>query len=108
MKSNVIRLTGCESHRSGAQGHSPPSEVAQAKSQEWGVFVDAYLVDAARVGNRYAATVYCDQSGSPDGATVATPPVREISKKGGFALLQTIDAQDHYVIASEHVTPGCD
>jgi hypothetical protein len=106
LKSNIIRFTECESHRSGAKGRSLPSEVTDARAQEWGFFVDAYLADAARVGDRYAAIVYFDRSGTPDGATVVTPPVREISKKAGFVLLQTIDARDHYVIVSQHVTLG--
>lgn len=85
-----------------------PREVVQAMAQDWGVFVDAYLVDAARVGDRYAAIAYFEQPGSPNGSTVATPPVREVLTREGFKLLQTIDAHDHYVIVSEHVTLSSD
>lgn len=86
---------------------SLPSEVIQAMSHGWGVLVDAYLVNAARVGDRFAATVFCDRSGMvPDGVTVATQPVRHISVRGAFKLLQTLDGADHYVLVNEHDGEG--
>lgn len=90
-----------------AQACLPP-EVIQAMAKEWGVFVDAYLIDAARVGNRYAALVFCDQSAAvADGMTIATPPVRHVCSDGPFKLLQSLDGCDHYVLvtqkAAEHL-----
>ncbi|KPZ23569.1 hypothetical protein ALP57_03163 [Pseudomonas coronafaciens pv. oryzae] len=70
---------------------------------DWGVYIDAYLLDAARVGNRYAAIAFCDQSGaSCDGMTVATPPVRHVATQEAFKLLQTLDGADNYVLVTEH------
>lgn len=84
-----------------------PNEVSQAMAYDWGVLVDAYLVNAARVGNCYAATVFCDQSGvSSDGTTVATRTVRQVAARGAFKLLQTLDGGDHYVLVTEHKTGG--
>ncbi|RMU22181.1 hypothetical protein ALP33_01202 [Pseudomonas amygdali pv. lachrymans] len=84
-----------------------PREVAQAKAHDWGVFVDAFLMNAARVGDRYAATVFCDQSGIvSDGTTVATRSVRQICGHGDFKLLQTFDGADHYVLVTEHLAGG--
>ncbi|WP_154807167.1 hypothetical protein [Pseudomonas syringae] len=37
-----------------------PASIARASAVEWGVIVDAYLTEAARVGDRYAALVYDD------------------------------------------------
>lgn len=72
-------------------------------SHDWGVVVDAYLFNAARVGDRFAATVFCDRSCRvPDGVTVATNPVRQISARSAFKLLQTLDGADHYVLVTEH------
>lgn len=80
-----------------------PPEVIQAMARKWGIFVDAYLVEAARVGNRYAALVFCDQSGAAsDGMTIATPPVRHVCSQGPFKLLQTLNGSDHYVLVTEH------
>ncbi|GAB0076351.1 hypothetical protein TOC8171_17510 [Pseudomonas syringae] len=86
-----------------AAGHSPlPAAVERAMTYDWGVLVDAYLMDAGRVGDRYAATVFCDRSGrARDGMTVATPAVEHISTQGGFQLLRAVAASDHYVIVSE-------
>lgn len=68
---------------------------------KWGIFIDAYLSQAARVGQRYVALVYRDQSGiSEDGMTIATPPVRHVETRGGFKLMKS-SAGDHYVITSE-------
>lgn len=108
MKSNVVLLSDRTLHRGSIKGAVLPREVAQAMAQEWGVFVDAFLTDAAKVGDRYAAIAYFRRPGSlaEDGVTVATPAVREISSKGAFKLVQTFDGQDHYVLVSEHVTKG--
>lgn len=81
-----------------------PVWVLQAGDVEWGVKVDAYLVGAARVGNRYTALVYRDLAGaSRDGMTVITPEVRAIAQKSGYTLLRSFlgGSEDHYVIASE-------
>ncbi|MEE4697096.1 hypothetical protein V2J91_10750 [Pseudomonas alliivorans] len=79
-----------------------PIEVTRAQRVNWGVFVDAFLMNAAKVGNRFAAEAYGDQSGLiSDGTTVATAPVRSIASVNGFQLLQTLDAGDHYVIVTE-------
>ena len=100
MKSNGIPAAGAEIG-------CLPNEVSQAMAYDWGVFVDAYLVDAARVGDCFAATVFCDQSGvSPNGATVATRALRQVAAQGAFKLLQTLDGGDHYVLESEHKTTG--
>lgn len=86
-----------------------PQEVERAMSYDWGVVVDAYLMDAGRVGDRYAATVFSDRSGrAQDGMTVATPAVELVSTQGGFRLLRALAASDHYVIVSELPTPGGD
>jgi hypothetical protein len=82
---------------------SLPSEVVQAMNLDWGVLVDAYLFNAARVGDRFAATVFYDRSGVvPDGVTVATHPVRQIAVRGAFKLVQTLDGADHYIVVTEH------
>ncbi len=79
-----------------------PPEVIQAQSIDWGVAVDAYLVNAARVGRSYAALVYDDQSGvSLNGMTVATPPLVLVEARLGFKVMRTLSGQSHYVIASE-------
>ncbi|WP_439858312.1 hypothetical protein [Pseudomonas syringae] len=81
---------------------SLPTELTQAMALGWGVHIDAYLLDAARVGIRYAAIVFCDQSGaSCDGMTVVTPPVRHVETRGAFKLLQTLDGADNYVLVTE-------
>lgn len=80
---------------------SVPLSVVAASSEQWGVTIDAYLVDAVRVGNRFAATAYFDLSGCiDDGSTVATPPVRAVELREGFVLLQTLCGSDYYVIAA--------
>ena len=79
-----------------------PPLVVQAAGIDWGVTVDAYLMDAARVGDRITAMVYCDLSGvSSDGMTVVTPELRMVKEEGGFTLVQSITGLDHYVIVSE-------
>lgn len=78
-----------------------PHEVSRAQGIEWDVCIDAYLHNAARVGQRYAAEVYFDQSGSSEnGMTVATPPLRCVDVRQGFKLMRSM-AGGHYVIASE-------
>ncbi|WP_241151771.1 hypothetical protein [Pseudomonas viridiflava] len=80
-------------------------EVVQAKAIEWGVTVDAYLVDACRVGQRYAAKVFSDLSGvCEDGMTVATPPLELVEAKSGFKLMRSLIGGDHYVIVCEQQT----
>lgn len=84
------------------KGERLPIEVTRAQRVNWGVFVDAFLMNAAMVGNRFAAEAYGDRSGLiSDGTTVATAPVRSIACVNGFQLLQTLDAGDHYVVVTE-------
>ncbi len=79
-----------------------PADVRRASDIKWGVFIDAYLVDAARVGNRYAAIVYLDASGAAeDGMTVTTPPVIVQRVQGSFTLLRSQNGSDHYVVVSK-------
>lgn len=79
---------------------SIPPAVLAASNEQWGVLIDAYLVDAVRVGSRVAATAYFDLSGSiDDGSTVATPPVKTVERRESFVLLQTLCGSDYYVIA---------
>lgn len=78
-----------------------PCEVENAKGIDWGVPIDAYLMNAAQVGSRFAASVYCDLSGvSADGMTIVTPPVRGIGNAGGFEMLQSLCGNDHYVVVT--------
>ena len=72
-------------HNVGAQHNNLPPEVVQASAVCWAQVIDAYLVDAAFVGGRYAARAFMDKSGEVlDGMTVITPLVEIITKKGGF------------------------
>lgn len=81
-------------------GSIPPAVLA-ASNERWGVAIDAYMVDAVRVGDRFAATAYFDLSGTiDDGSTVATPPVRVVERRESFVLLQTLCGSDYYVIAA--------
>lgn len=78
-----------------------PPEVEIARAIDWGVPIDAYLTNAARVGTRFAASVYLDRSGvSANGMTVITPPVREVVRIQGLKMLQSISGTDHYVIVT--------
>lgn len=78
-----------------------PPEVEIARAIDWGVPIDAYLTNAARVGARFAASVYLDRSGvSANGMTVITPPVREVARIQGLEMLQSISGTDHYVIVT--------
>jgi hypothetical protein len=73
-----------------------------ARSIDWGVTIDAYLMCAARMGNRYAAKAYSDRSGKiSDGMTVVTPPVTRLLDKDGFVVVRSVSHQDHYVIVTE-------
>lgn len=77
-------------------------EVVQAKAIDWGVRVDAYLVDASKVGQRYAAKVFSDLSGvSADGMTVATPPLELVEARSEFKLMRSLSGGDYYVIVCE-------
>ncbi|WP_442513042.1 hypothetical protein [Pseudomonas promysalinigenes] len=79
-----------------------PPQVVQAAGIDWGVAVDAFLMDAARVGDRFAALVYCDLSGmNRDGMTVVTPEVSIVAHVNGYTLVRSLTKSDHYVIASE-------
>ncbi|WP_122390093.1 hypothetical protein [Pseudomonas amygdali] len=108
MKSNVISFAGGALSRSETmKKESLPSEVVQAMRHDWGVLIDAYLVNAARIGDRFAAIVFCDRSGMvSDGTTVATQPVHQIATRGAFKLLQTLNRADHYVVVTEHEEGG--
>ena len=78
-----------------------PDGVEKAKGIDWGVPIDAYLMNAAQVGNRFAASVYCDLSGaSADGMTILTPPVRQLVRIGRFEMLQSLCGNDHYVVVT--------
>lgn len=80
-----------------------PADVKKASRINWGVLVDAYLINAARVGSRYAGTLYFDCAGSiSNGETVVTPPVRKLTSRGDFCLVQSTCGKDHYVIVSEN------
>lgn len=78
-----------------------PEEITRAQGVGWGVCIDAYLLNAVRVGQRYAAEVYFDQSGvSENGMTVATPPLKCVEVRQGFKLMRSASG-DNYVFASE-------
>ncbi|ETK41868.1 MAG: hypothetical protein A2W79_08550 [Pseudomonadales bacterium RIFCSPLOWO2_12_60_38] len=84
------------------QNQDTPGAVIRAQVMDWGVTVDAYLYDAARVGQRYAAIVYGDKSGaSLDGMTVATPPLELVKTQSGFKLMRTPSGDHHFLIVSE-------
>ncbi|XKU41422.1 hypothetical protein BG51_00515 [Pseudomonas [fluorescens] ATCC 17400] len=81
-----------------------PLEIIRAQGVEWGLCIDAYLLNAKRAGQRYAAEVYFDQSGvSENGMTVATPPLRCVEVRQGFKLMRSVSG-DNYVFASESPT----
>lgn len=78
-----------------------PVLVENARLVDWGVPIDAYLFNAAKVGTRFAASVYFDRSGaSGNGMTVATPPVGYVMKAHGFEMVRSVCGSDHYVIVS--------
>ncbi|WP_122762014.1 hypothetical protein, partial [Pseudomonas viridiflava] len=75
--------------------------VEAARGVDWGVPIDAYLMNAAKVGSRFAASVYLDRSGTAaNGVTVATPPVFHVAKIRGFEMVRSVCGSDHYVIVS--------
>jgi hypothetical protein len=79
-----------------------PSQVSTASSLDWGVTIDAYLIGAARMGDRYAAQAYLDRSGEiRDGMTVVTPEVTQVARKGDFLMVRSVSQKDHYVIVTE-------
>lgn len=91
-----------------------PLQVVAAKRIKWGVVIDAYLTDVARVGARYSAMAFSDRAGLiGDGETVATPPAKAVAEQQGFVLLRSISGRDHYVVvnwleadeASAHASP---
>ncbi|RRV10831.1 hypothetical protein EGJ27_02950 [Pseudomonas sp. v388] len=108
LKSNVFAITSATSKADESDAAEPlPAEVRQAMAYDWGVFVDAYLCNGARVGDRYAATAYFGQPGEiPNGATVATHPLRQVATHGSFRLFQTLDGADHYVLVSQQSVGG--
>lgn len=82
-------------------------ELEEARQIDWGVMVDAYLTDAAPVGERYAACAHRVQSGAiRDGMTVVTPPVVCLREVGSFSLVRSHSSQDHYVIITRHHGSG--
>ena len=79
-----------------------PPLVKVAQAVEWGVVIDGYLVNAAAVGDVFAATLYFDHARIiADGATVVTPPCREVLQLDGFKLLRSRCGADHYVVVTE-------
>lgn len=83
--------------------HEASRELEEASQVDWGVMVDAYLTDAAPVGDRYAACAHRDQSGAIcDGMTIVTPPVVFLVEVGTFSLVRSRSGHDHYVIVSRH------
>lgn len=82
-----------------------PADVEKAARIDWGVLVDGYLTNAARVGSRFTATLFLDCARLiGNGETVVTPPVRKVRSRGNFCLVQSACGQDHYVIVSEHAS----
>lgn len=78
-----------------------PPDVLIAQQIQWNVLVDAYLTQAAKVGDRYAASVFLDRAGViANGTTIATPQVTTVGEKEGFILLRSVCGNDHYVIAN--------
>ncbi|WP_010205326.1 hypothetical protein, partial [Pseudomonas amygdali] len=80
-----------------------PWVVIKARELDWGVLIDAFLVNAAKVGDRYAAQVFDDRSGrAENGSTVVTPPLKLACSQGMFKMFRSICGNDHYVVASEY------
>ena len=78
-----------------------PFEVQASRCIDWGVLIDAFLVNAAPVGERFVATVYSDRSGVLlDGMTVVTPPLRSVTMNQGFEMLRSVSGADHYVVVT--------
>ncbi|SDG12949.1 hypothetical protein [Phytopseudomonas seleniipraecipitans] len=79
-----------------------PANVERASRIDWGVPIDAYLTEAARVGDRVTATLFLDFAGViGNGETVVTPPLRKITSRGDLQLVQSACGHDHYIIVSE-------
>lgn len=79
-----------------------PTRVVRASCIDWGVTIDAYLSDAAKVGNRFTARVYRDLSGmNSDGMTIVTPEVQPVSERSGYTLVRSLSGHDYYVIVSQ-------
>ncbi|WP_313326067.1 hypothetical protein [Pseudomonas qingdaonensis] len=77
------------------------ARLVKAQAHDWGVPVDAYLIDAADFESRLVAYVYADLSGRlDDGMTIVTPPVELISQYKGMALFRTMCGKDNYVLVS--------
>ncbi|WP_241032736.1 hypothetical protein [Pseudomonas viridiflava] len=85
----------------GANSYELPQDVETARSIDWGVPIDAYLMNAAMVGDRFAASVFLDRSGvCANGMTVATPPLRSVMTIRGFEMMKSVCGADYYVIVS--------
>lgn len=102
MSSSVLKYEFRGKEGGSAPNQTVPTEVVQARKLDWGVIVDAYLVGAARVGDRFAARVFHDLSGVNENAmTVVTPPLQEVERRYGFKLMRSVSGVDYFVIASE-------
>jgi hypothetical protein len=102
MLSSVLKYEFRGKEGGSAPNQTVPSEVVQARNLDWGVIVDAYLVGAARVGDRFAARVFHDLSGVNENAmTVVTPPLQEVERRYGFKLMRSVSGVNYFVIASE-------
>ncbi|MGQ3822393.1 hypothetical protein [Pseudomonas alliivorans] len=102
MSSSVLKYEFRGKEGGSAPNQTVPTEVVQARNLDWGVIVDAYLVGAARVGDRFAARVFHDLSGVNENAmTVVTPPLQEVERRYGFKLMRSVSGVDYFVIASE-------
>jgi len=99
-----MSVMSCQARVGEGCGRLPDStlvRLAMAQTHDWGAFIDAYLIDGAAVGDRFAAYVYKDRSGQlVDGMTVVTPAVKVISQFEGMVLLRTISGSDNYVPVS--------
>jgi len=99
-----MSVMSCQARVGEGCGRLPDStlvRLAMAQTHDWGAFIDAYLIDGAAVGDRFAAYVYKDRSGQlVDGMTVVTPAVKVISQFEGMVLLRTISGSDNYVLVS--------
>ena len=102
MSSSVLKYEFRAQENGWAPDQTVPTEVVQARNLDWGVIVDAYLVGAARVGDRFAASVFYDLSGVNENAmTVVTPPLQEVERRCGLKLMRSVTGDDYFVIASE-------
>lgn len=84
-------------------GEPIPFKVMQAARMSWGVLIDAYLINGARVGDRFTASAFLDYAGKiKNGETVVTPPLRKVAARGEFSLMQSSNGRDYYVLVSEY------